>query len=114
MNRPQAQRILLLSWLLLLAVLLIWWLASINWPPQVSALSGALLLLPLAGVLPAILRGSQKVTAAASMLLIPYVGWGLTEAIANPDSRLFAAATVFTGTVSFAALILWLRVLRSA
>lgn len=114
MSRQRAKHSLLLCWLLLLGVLVAWWLTSIDWPPRGGALAGALLVLPLAAVLPAMLRGAQKTSAAASLLLIPYIGWGLTEAIANPDSRLLAAATVFAGTASFGALIVWLRVLRSA
>ena len=104
---------LLACWLLLLAVLLIWWLSRVGGTSPRNSVAGVLLLLPLAGFLPAILGGSQQASAAASLLLIPYIGWGLTEAVANPEVRVLAAATVFAGMACFAVLILWLRILRS-
>lgn len=114
MNRPLARSLLLFCWLILLAVLLSWWVASGGWPPTITALAILLLICPLAAVLPAIARGSERAVSAASLLLIPYIGWGLTEAVANPDARGFAALTVFAGTGSFVVLIIWLRILRAS
>lgn len=113
MKNSEARTLLLLSWLTLLATLLAWWQSSASWPPTTGDLISALLLLPVAAILPPVIRGSEKACTVASLLLVLYIGWGLTEAVANPQVRVLAAATVFTGTVSFAALIVWLRLLRS-
>ena len=114
MSRQRARGLLLICWLALLLVLLTWWLAASKWPPSYASLAVLILIFPLAGILPALVRGSLRASSAASLLLVPYIGWGLTEAVANPDSRIYAALTVFAGTASFAALIIWLRLLRSA
>lgn len=104
----------LVTWLMLLGVLGAWWLTGLGWPPPALSLAPGLLLLPLVAILPPILNGSQRACAAATLLLLPYLGWGLTEAVANPAARHFAAATVFTSLACFAGVVLWLRVLRSA
>ncbi|NNF51169.1 MAG: DUF2069 domain-containing protein [Gammaproteobacteria bacterium] len=114
MNRRYARGVLLFCWLVLLAVLLAWWFAVSARPPAYASLASLLLISPLAGILPAVARGSERACSLASLLLVPYIGWGLTEAVANPDARLFATTTVFAGTATFAALIVWLRVLRTS
>ncbi len=113
MKRPALQKVLLVSWLFLLLALSGWWARGLAWPPTPGTILGGMLILPLALILPAILRGSEKASAAGTLLLIPYMGWGLTEAVANPGARKLAAASVFMAVTCFAALIIWLRSLRS-
>lgn len=100
-------------WVLLLATLTAWWLKGLNAPLRPLDFAGLILILPLAGALVPVARGSSKATAAATLLLIPYLGWGLTEILANPAARLFAVFSVLFGVACFGALILRLRQLRS-
>ncbi len=113
MMRAPRRRVLL-SWLLLLIALLTWWLTAMSWPPRMVQILAGLLILPLVLFLPAVLGGSRYATAASTLLLIPYLGWGLTEVVANPGARIFASLTVLSASVCFVFVIAWLRLLRSA
>lgn len=109
-RRPLA---VIVWWLLLLGTLILWWLDSVDRSFAVTDLVVPALLLPLVIGLVPVARGSAKATAAATLLLIPYLGWGLTEILANPAGRIFAGLTVLFGFACFGALILQLRKLRS-
>lgn len=113
MNQATLGKILVICWLLLLLALAGWWAGSLVWPPSAIKILAGTLILPLAIILPPVLRGSEKASATGTLLLIPYMGWGLTEAVANPDARGLAAFSTFTAMACFAVLILWLRALRS-
>jgi len=71
-----------------------------------------LLLLPLALPLPGLLRGHQRSSAWATLCVTPYIVYGLTETIANPATRLTAAAILFASLALFALLVAQLRVAR--
>lgn len=70
------------------------------------------LLLPLALPLRGLWRGDSKSTAWATLCVTPYVVYGLTETIANPATRITAAAILFASLALFALLIAQLRVTR--
>ena len=63
------------------------------------------LLLPVAGLL----RGNRRTHAWATLCVIPYFILGVTEAIANPSQRLWAAACLSLALALFVLLIAYLR-----
>lgn len=100
-------------WLLLTITLLAWWAAGLQRPLHPIDFAGLILTVPLiVGLIP-VLRGSTRATAAGTLLMLPYLGWGLTEVLANPIARGFAIVSIFSSAGCFFALILWLRKLRS-
>ncbi len=112
-HRRQARRWILAAWLLLIGLLVLWWASSQRWPPGTAGAAAGLMILPLVLLTPALSRGSRSASAGATLLLTPYIGFGITEMVANPASRTFAAATVLLAVLCFVLLIYWLRVLRS-
>ncbi len=76
-------------------------------------MTGGLLILPLLLVLPGIAKGSRFACAGSTLLLTPYIGWGIVEMVANPPARLFAGASVLAAMACFFGLVYWLRVLRA-
>lgn len=109
-----AGRGLLAAWLLLIGLLVLWWLSQLRWPPDLGGAATGLTILPLALMLPALARGSRHAYAGSTLLLTPYMGWGITETVANPDARLFAGALVLSALACFVLSILSLRESRSA
>ena|GEM_PF-662642 len=57
-------------------------------------------------------RGERRSHALACLLIVPYLGYGLTEVLANPGARGLAGATVLAGCVACVALVAYLRVSR--
>lgn len=64
--------------------------------------------------LPWLVRQRRKSYAAFTLCVIPYLIVGLTEAIANPPWRLWAALVLCVGFLLFVSLIAYLRVTRPA
>jgi uncharacterized membrane protein len=73
---------------------------------------GLLLLLPLLLPLPGLLRRTRRTYAWATLVLAPYIIYGLTELIANPAARPGAALILFASLASFVSLVGYLRVTR--
>ena len=100
-----SRRAAVATWLLL-AASVVWWPfadAGIGWMPASIAL--AALLLPL----PGIARASTRAMRAAPMALAPALVLALTEVVANPPARRWAAATLALGLFAFAAVLAALR-----
>ena len=107
-NRLRTAVVAALALLALLVTVSLWRVAA-----GAAALAlTLLLLLPLALPLPGLLRGHQRSSAWATLCVTPYIVYGLTETIANPATRLTAAAILFASLVLFALLVAQLRVAR--
>ncbi len=93
------------AWLLLAASVACWPFtgAGIGW--MSSSLAFAALLLPL----PGILRASNRALRAAPMAIAPALVFAITEVIANPPARPWAAATLGLALLAFAAVLAVLR-----
>lgn len=113
MSRGRRPTAVIISWSLLLGTLIIWWVHGLEQALHPIDFVGPALLLPLIIGLVPVARGSARATAAATLLIIPYLGWGLTEILANPGARVYAVLTVVFGFVCFGALIFELRRRRS-
>ena len=95
----------------LLAVLVV--AAAVQGRSRIEALAlSAVLLLPLLAPLPGLLRGLRRTSAWATLCVIPYFVYGLTETIANPAVRYVAGAILFASLALFVALIAHLRLTR--
>jgi uncharacterized membrane protein len=95
----------------LLAVLVV--AAAIRGRALTEAIALALvLLLPLLAPLPGLLRGVRRTSAWATLCVVPYFVYGLTETIANPAVRYTAGAILFASLALFVALIAHLRLTR--
>lgn len=70
--------------------------------------------LPLIGFLPALLRRRRRGYAALTLCLVPYLVGALTELVANPTARIWAAGTLLLAFALFVLAILYLRLTRSA
>jgi uncharacterized membrane protein len=73
-----------------------------------AALLATPLLLPLRGLI----REDRRTYAWATLCVIPYFILGVTEAIANPQQRVWAGACLLLALTLFASLIVYLRVTR--
>lgn len=112
--RRAARNCLLAAWLLLVGILLIWWLSDLHRSPAGLFVAKGLALMPLLLVLPAIARGSRPASAASTLMLTFYMGWTVTELVANPSARLIAGIALVITVACFFLLVLWLRVLPRA
>ena len=96
----------------LLAVLVAW--HAVRYAPGPASVAIAFAVLPWAAPLRGLLAGRRRTYAIASLLAIPYLGYGLMEVLANPGARGYAGATVFLSFALFVALVAYLRVSRPA
>jgi uncharacterized membrane protein len=71
-----------------------------------------LLLLPLALPLRGLWRGNPRTSAWATLCVTPYVVYGLTETIANPETRPLTATILFVSLALFMLLVAQLRVAK--
>ena len=85
-------------------------LQGASWPS--AAAVAAVLLVPLALPVPGLVRGDRRTSAWATLCVIPYFIYGLTETIANPAVRYAAGAILFASLALFVLLIAHLRVTR--
>jgi uncharacterized membrane protein len=94
----------------LIALVIAWQLSK-----QVSATRFALALLlsaPLWLPVRGLMRGDRRTYAWATLCVIPYFILGVTEAVANPLQRAWAAACLTAALALFVALIAYLRMTR--
>lgn len=96
----------------LIAVVVGWQLSNGLSPERL--LAAAVLTCPLWAPLRGLLRRTRKTYAWATLCVIPYFVLGLTEAVANPDRRAWAASCLALALALFAALILYLRTTNPA
>ena len=78
------------------------------------ALWAAVLTIPLWMPLRGVVRRQRKTYAWATLCVIPYFILGLTEAIANPERRLWSGLCLGLGLALFVVLILFLRITNEA
>lgn len=69
----------------------------------------ALVALPLVVIAAGIRAGRVRVGRASTLVLPFYAAGFLTEAVANPDSRGWAALGAFATALAFASTIAWVR-----
>jgi uncharacterized membrane protein len=67
---------------------------------------------PLWIALPWLLRRNRKAFAAFTLCVIPYLIAGITEAVASPPWRIWAALVLCVSFLLFVSLIAYLRVTR--
>ena len=68
--------------------------------------------LPLVAFLPAIVRDRRRGYAALTLCLVPYLVGALTELVANPGARTWAAITLLLAFALFVMAIVYLRLTR--
>jgi uncharacterized membrane protein len=97
---------------LLLFALVLWWTLLAPSPPRI--LAGSILALPLLVGLPFLYAWKRRSYAWMTLGLTPSLVLALTEVIANPAMRPWAALVLFAVIVAFALLVAYLRVTRSS
>lgn len=96
---------------LLFALILRWVLLAPSTPRVVA---GAILALPLAIGLPFMYAGRRRSYAWLTLALAPSLVLALTEAVANPATRRWAAFVAFDLFTAFALCVAYLRATRSS
>ena len=96
---------------LLLAFIVRWALIA---PSAPRLITGAILALPLALGMPFLYAGRRRVYAWVTLALAPSLVLGLTEAVANPAMRGWAAPFVFVLFAAFVLFVAYLRATRSS
>lgn len=96
---------------LLLALVVHWTLIA---PTTARIVAGAILALPLVVGLPFLYGRRRRSYAWMTLALVPSLVLGLTEAVANPAMRSWAAFLLFGVLAVFALLVAYLRVTRSS
>jgi uncharacterized membrane protein len=72
----------------------------------------AALTLPLLIALPKLLAGDRRTYAWMTLAITPFIVLGITEAVANPASRVWAGLCLMMGFLVFVLLIAYLRASR--
>jgi uncharacterized membrane protein len=67
---------------------------------------------PLLIAIPKVLAGDRRTYAWLTLAVTPFIVMGITEAVANPASRVWAGLCLMTGLLLFVLLIAYLRVTR--
>jgi uncharacterized membrane protein len=96
----------------LLFVQIVRWILLMPSTPRVVA--GAILALPLAICVPFLYAGHRRSYAWLTLALAPSLVLALTEAVANPVTRRWAAILVFDLFAAFAFCVAYLRATRSS
>lgn len=96
----------------LIALVALWQLSA-GFSVERVLLAG-LFTLPLWAPLRGLIRRNRRTYAWATLCVIPYFILGVTEAVANPQTRLWSGACLALSLVLFAGLIGYLRVTRAA
>jgi uncharacterized membrane protein len=97
---------------LLLFALVLWWTLIAPSPPRI--LAGSILGSPLVVGLPFLYSGKRRSYAWMTLGLTPSLVLALTEVVANPAMRPWAAFVLFDVIAAFALLVAYLRVTRSS
>jgi uncharacterized membrane protein len=93
-------------WLAVSLSLLAWVFVGYPWP--ICALAVLPLLAPLNGLI----RGSRYTYAWATLFVVPYLAFTVTELLANPRARVVAAMSLLLVFAWFCTMILFLRASR--
>jgi uncharacterized membrane protein len=96
-----------------LIAVIVGWQLSMDVSPE-RVLAAAVLTCPLWAPLRGLLRRTRKTYAWATLCVIPYFILGVTEAIANPQRRVWSALCLALALSLFVALILYLRATNPA
>lgn len=107
----RAHRWVLATWLLLGACVATAAARSSAWPGSVAL--ALAMLVPLLLPVPGLLRSHRRTHAWATLCVVPYFIYGLTEVIANPAVRGTAGAILFASLAQFVALVSFLRLTRA-
>lgn len=94
----------------LIAVVLAWQLTKEVTPTRLAL--AMVLALPLLLPIKGLLRGDRRTYAWSTLCVIPYFVLGVTEAVANPPQRIWAATCLTLALILFVSLILYLRITR--
>jgi uncharacterized membrane protein len=105
-----ARRLVLALVAALIGTLVAWHAAHFS--PRTAALILAIALLPWVWPLRGLVHGNRRTYAASTLLVLPYLAYGVTEVLANPGARAYAGTTVFLSFALFVALVAFLRVSR--
>jgi uncharacterized membrane protein len=108
MSSARLRTLILTLILALIAVVILWRLAGGVTAIRVAAC--VVLTCPLWAPVRGIVRGNRKTYAWATLCVIPYFILGVTEAVANPERRLWPALCLALALILFGTLILYLRV----
>ena len=95
-----------------LCALVVRWIVIAPSTPRVVL--GAALALPLVVGIPFLYVGYRRAYAWQTLALAPPLVLGLTEVVANPAMRSWAALVLFAVIAAFAVLVAYLRVTRSS
>ncbi len=96
----------------LLLGLVVYWTLLAPSPPRI--LAGAILGLPLAVGVPFLYAGHRRSYAWMTLALAPSLVLGLTEVVANPAMRTWAALVLFDVVAALALFVAYLRATRSS
>lgn len=102
---------MILRWLSPLSCLLLGVALSLWFHTYPLALG--LMLLPLLLALPGLLHGKRYTAAWVSLLTLPYLALGMTEAIVTPAARGHAYAVMLCAAVLFVSVVLYVRTTRA-
>ena len=94
-----------------LIVLVLAWTSSAGLSSGRAVLA-LVLTLPLWAPLRGLVRRDRRTYAWATLCVIPYFVMGLTEAVANPQGRLWSGACLALALLLFVGLIAYLRATR--
>jgi uncharacterized membrane protein len=97
---------------LLCLVFVLWHGARYSAPT--ATLAGVLGVVPWLAVAPGLWRGDRRRYLVATLLTVPYLGYGLMEVLANPGARRYGGALVLLAFAVFVALLAFLRLTRPA
>jgi uncharacterized membrane protein len=96
----------------MLSALVVRWILIAPATPRVVV--GAALALPLVVGIPFLYAGYRRSYAWMTLALAPSLVLGLTEVVANPAMRSWAALVLFAVIAAFALLVAYLRTTRSS
>lgn len=94
-----------------LCALFVFWHAA-RYSAHTAVLATALGVTPWLAIGPGLWRGDRQRQVAATLLTVPYLGYGLMEVLANPGARRYAGALVLLAFALFVALLACLRLNR--
>jgi hypothetical protein len=112
LNVPASLRLGACAATVLLVGLVVRW--TLITPSMSRVVAGAILAGPLAVGLPFLYAGYRRSYAWMTLALAPSLVLGLTEVVANPAMRSWAALVLFDVVAAFALLVAYLRVTRSS